>query len=347
MTEAGPVPAWAPWPPLRVPAMRAAVSPPSRSGRRAAGFTLLEVLVAVAAVALLSGALLAMYLSYVQGLQRVETQRRLNLLRDGLAAYYRAQTFLVESSASAQLRTSDATAIADGAILSAADLTPIQGYFARYAPSDLHRDGYGQPIRIMVSTPRSQQAMGIALVYRRIALVSAGPNQRFDTPPWNPDEALAQRAGDDEVVVLDTWSEQADLLQRTDERMHKLADALHAYAQGRYLLDVNRDPLIDYFGQSATTTNDPNPDRFDPDGAILRGSSRGSTVLTDAELAALQLTRDDATGAWGQDLRFENDTTMVRSPAHEPPDNFPPYTARVVVALPGRADYQQLIIGAF
>ena len=71
------------------------------------------------------------------------------------------------------------------------------------------------------------------------------------------------------------------------------------------------------------------------------------SALTDAELAALQLTRDDVTTAWGQPIGYENDTDQVRHPDRPAPDNFPPYTARVVAQLPGRAEYQHLVIGAF
>jgi prepilin-type N-terminal cleavage/methylation domain-containing protein len=314
---------------------------------RSRGFTLLEVLVATALVGILGAVLLSIYLGYVHALARTDSARRLQILRDGVAAFYRAQTFLAEGDDGPQLRTGAQTVIGNGALLQAADLQPIEAYLPRYAPADAYRDGYGQPIRFLVSARRFQDVDGVAIAYRRFAFVSAGPNGRFESPVWDPAQAQAERAGDDEVVVLDAWAEQADLFRRTDQRMQKLAEIARGYAQGRYLLDPNRDPLIDYFGRSTGTVGNGESDRFDPGSALVRTSTKPDGTLTDDELAALQMSREDALSAWGQALQFENDTERVRSPEHEAPDNFPPYTARVVAALPGRAAYQQLILGAF
>jgi prepilin-type N-terminal cleavage/methylation domain-containing protein len=325
---------------------------PGRTRRRAAGspgFTLIEVLVATAVAAILGAVLLSMYLGYVHTLQRADTARRLQVLRDGFAAFYRNNTFLVEIDAGPSFHTGAQTQIASGAELQAADMPPIAAYLPRAAPVDAYRDGYGQPIQLLVSERRFQNVDGVSIAYRRLAFVSAGPNGRFESGNWEPAQAQIERGGDDELLVLDTWADQADLFRRTDQRMQKLAEVTRAYAQGRYLLDPNRDPLIDYFGRSTTPGGDASgeSDRFDPGNELARTSTKLDGTLSDAELAALQLTREDATSAWSQALQLENDTDSVRSPEHAPPDNFPPYTARIVVAMPGRVAYQQLIIGAF
>jgi len=311
---------------------------------RAGGFTLIEVLLASATAAVLGAALWAMVIGYAHTLQRIETQRRLALLRDAFGAFYRANTFLVESSDGPELRTGEQSRIASGSVLQAADIAPLQAYLARGAGPDAYRDGYGQPVQVFVSTRRIQLVDGVGVACRRMAFVSAGRNQRFETGDWNPDVAVLERGGDDEVAVFDAWADQAELFRRTDLRMQRFAEAVRAYAQGRYLLDPNRDPLIDYFGRADDASG---TDRFDPGSALLRGAGRSGAGLSDAELAALQLSRDDVTSAWGQPIRYENDTDQVRHPDRPAPDNFPPYTARVVAQLPGRAEYQHLVIGAF
>lgn len=323
---------------------------PALAPARAAGFTLLEVLIATATAALLGAALWGMYFGYAHTAQRIDTQRRLAVLRDAFGAFYRANTFLVEATDAAELRTGDDTRVGNDSLLQAADLLPLQAYLARGAPGDAFRDGYGQAIRIFVSTRRIQLVDGVSIASRRLALVSAGPNQRFESDDWNPDQGQLDRAGDDEITVFDALADQAELFRRTDQRMQRLAETVRAYAQGRYLLDPDRDPLIDYFGRSEGADGSAAAaasDRFDPGSALLRTSTKASAALTDAELAALQLTRDDVTTAWGEPIGYENDTDLVRHPDRPAPDNFPPYTARVVAQLPGRAEYQHLVIGAF
>ena len=332
------------------PMRRPPISPAPFGARPQRGFTLIEVLVATATAAILGAVLIAMILGVARTTQRAETTRRLAILREGLAAFYRTNAFLVEADEGPSFSTGPRSRIGNGTILSDADVQPLLGYLARYAPSDAYRDGYGQPMKLFVSTRRFQLVDGISLAYRRLAIVSAGPNGRFESADWDPVQAQLARGGDDEVVILDALADQAELFRRTDQRMQRLADAVRGYAQGRFLLDPNRDPLIDYFGRSADAPGGSSTaasDRFDPGSALARTSTKADASMTDAELAALQLTRDDALGAWGQPLRYENDTETVRNPQRAAPDNFPPYTARVVVALPGRGDYQQLIIGAF
>jgi prepilin-type N-terminal cleavage/methylation domain-containing protein len=315
-----------------------------RGERSEHGFTAIEVLIAVAAVALLSSIVLSLYLQASAYAARLETERRVGALREAFESFYRDNTQQIESAPPALLASEPSSAIASGADLGAEALRPLQAYL-RQAGGDASRDGYGRSIRLYVSAPMTQSVEGLVLTYRRLALVSAGRNGRFESVDWNPDLGRLTVAGDDVVAFVDGVVVQRDQVRETRRRVVRLLEAIRGYAASRFYANPARDPTIDYFGAGPADSG------WDDGNGLLRGADRPARAaqrIGDAELTALGLSRADAVDAWGGDIGFDNDSQLVRQPGNAASGmNTPPYSARLIVQLPGGGSYAETLIGSF
>jgi prepilin-type N-terminal cleavage/methylation domain-containing protein len=312
------------------------------------GFTLIEVLVATAAAAVLSALLLTMWLQAVQSGNRAETERRLAALREAFALHYHDHVGVIEArpDAALVLEAGSGLAIASGTDLTPEALGALQGQLG-LALGDSSRDGHGTAFRLYVTGPLAGQLDGISVSYRRIAIVSAGRNQRFETIGWDPLAGRLTPGGDDQVVHVDGMALQRPQLTETRRRVQKLAALITGYATARFLANAARDPNVNYFGaMPAGSTQQPWDDA--PDNVLARRSAKSLPGLSGAELATLGLTAAEALDAWGGAIDFDNDGADVRHPSNPVAAlATPPFTARLTVTLPGGGQYVETLLGAF
>lgn len=326
-----------PWRRARLAAARCHVA-------RREGFTALEVLLAISAATLLGAMVFSLFVQGASMAARFRNDQQISALRDALEAYYRDNFPAVESSGDRVLALGGASVISSGADLSAA-LCPG---LARYLSQSLSLgiiDGHGRPFRIYISDVLHPEFEGTSWNVRRLAIVSAGPNGRFESTAWDPVTGLLLAQGDDTIAYIDGLSVLRPRIDETQKRMSRLATLVRGVAGTRYLANPSRDITIDYFGAGPASAG------WDEGGFLLRGVDRPAGPagrLTDGEIAALGISRAEATDPWGQDLAFDNDSPWVRQPANPAPGrNLPPWSARVTAAVPGGGTLVESIDGVF
>jgi len=314
----------------------------ARGARAGRGFTALEVLLAIAAASVLGAVVFTLFVQASSIASRLRTEQRLATVRDALDAYYRDHTLAIEASPAGQFPVGDATPLRSGDDLARA-LAPAPAL--AMLPRESLQDGWGRSFRILVSGNLQDASTGDALAFRRLAIVSAGANGRFETPAWPAGPEAPVEQGDDFLAVVDGLAIQRLQAHETHRRIARVAALVRGLAFARYSTNAARDITIDYFGAGPAAAG------WDEGGDLLRGSDRPpgpAGRLTDRELEVLGLTRGEAVDAWGGDIALENDTDAVRNPANSRPGlNTPPYGARVLASLPGGGALAESIDGVF
>jgi type II secretory pathway pseudopilin PulG len=329
--------------PLRRSARRTAPPRRPRPGRRA-GFTAIEVLLAIAAATLLSGLVFNLVVQGNAVAARIRSEQRLAAMRDALEAFYRDHAFAIEAAPAGVLALGGAVVVRSGATLDAAAAAPLRAYLLATAEEAI-RDGYGRPFRIEVSDTQHPIIDGAQLCVRRIAIVSAGPNGRFDSGAWDAANGILALAGDDLAAYVDGAVVQRPQLAETLRRMARISTLVRGIASTRFLASAARDITIDYFGAGPVAAG------WDPGALLLRSADRPlgpAGRFTDGELSAIGVSRLEATDAWGGDLSFDNDSSVVRQPGNPVPGrDTPPWSARLVAQLPGGGNLVESIDGVF
>jgi hypothetical protein len=275
---------------------------------------------------------------------RIRSEQRLAALRDAMEAFYRDHAIAVEDATPGVLPLVPSSPVRNGALLDAASATTLASYLPGPLGDGL-RDGYGRPFRIFVSDVLHPLVGGTTLATRRIAIVSSGPDGRFESASWDAANGILGLQGDDAVAYVDGLLVQRVQVEETRRRMARIATLLRAIAGTRFLANTARDITIDYFGAG------PIAQGWDEGSAFLRGVDRPSGPagrFADAEIAALGISRSEALDAWGGDLSFDNDSGLVRQPGNPAPGrNTPPWSARLVARLPGGGTAVESIDGVF
>jgi len=325
----------------------------ARSPRASHGFTLIEILIALA---LVTGLTLMMFQAITPWLklrQKIETEHRLEQLREALEIAYRVNAMGIESQAGAELQITTGGAaqlFAPSALVGAApkhSCAPNAGAaaaIATFVPEDPTRsltDGNAQPLCVFVSPQLGQPRDGITLYYHVVALVAVGndghlsPNTVFD-----PDTGTltVDPASDDMGVVVNGFGIQFELYEDARQRIDRVAQLYTSYFTARYLANPARDYSVDYFLGGAAP--------YDSDTTANRPLATGNLwqpVRT--HLAPLGLGLQEQTTAYesANDVEVANQlldpaqivgTVQVQEPASKGMA-LPPYTALLRAALPG------------
>jgi prepilin-type N-terminal cleavage/methylation domain-containing protein len=310
---------------------------------KARGFSVLEVILAVAVIGVLSATIMGGYVGYLNQAQKEETKVRLKQLKQALEEAYRRELLTVSVAGTSGVVFGGVT-IANNVDASAALLQPLQGYASLNA-AVMANDGFNQPMRFFVSDELAQPVGGATLRYRVIAVVAPGHNMRVDSTFDQATGALTA-AGDDYAEVVNGYGVVRAVYDDTQQRIERLVTSYQNYFLTRFLANPTRSMAVDYFANTDPAGGvSPN---WDDAGAIA--SSRG--VAADAESTsmrdALGLSPADVTTSFGQPILVDNSSNDVNHPNHPQPNRaLPPYTARVIAPLPSGEQLVRTVSGLY
>lgn len=325
---------------------------------REGGFTLVEILVALALVTGLTLMMFHAVAPWMNLRQKIETERRLEQVQNALATAYRVNAMQVEGQAGAVLRLTHAGTTRDvlPSILTGEpggqQCEPnelVAEALAPYVTDDANRsftDGAKMPLCLFISTRTSQVREGVVLYYHVAAIVAVGSDGVLGaTTSLSDDGVLKIDPNSDDIgVVVNGFTIQYDLYQETRRRIERVADIYGAYFTARYLGNPARDYSIDYFVASDAETY------YDVAAAGSGPQPTGSMwVPVSTALASLGLGPDEHMSAYesSNEIEVANQAldpslviggVQVQEPATKAGLALPPYTALLRTRLPGPSD---------
>jgi|SRR5579862_4177121 len=316
--------------------------------RRARGFTLIEMVLALGLIAILSFSVMGQFSYFSRKNGELATQDRMERLREAFTAAYRANARVVEGVAGQSFFLSASATIAnntDGSTaLTAAALTQIAQY-GHLSPYEAQHDDFNGFYKILVSNQLSTvMPSGYTLFYHKIAIVSPGYNRHLEAgTTMNAATGALTVAGDDYAVVVDGFQIGRELAEDTVRRVDNLANVYQLYFTNRYLANAARDVSIDYFAATGTTAA-----RWDA-GGLASNSSGAFTNATSLNMAAaLGLSTTDMQDAYGTSLQIDNSSALARNPDNATTAmSIPPYSALVRANLVAGQTYTRSATGSF
>lgn len=313
--------------------------------RLEAGFTLIEVLVAMALVTLISLVVLGALGPWMGLKQSIDTERKLQDIKQGLASHYEMNAMAIELQPGGTfgLFVSSTTEGEGSCVSQEAAFQKVSSRFSESA-QQLFRDGYANPWCVLVSGALSENRDGVVLWYRNIAMVSSGRDGKLDAETKLDAAGNLVTGGDDTGVIISGFDIQRQKLKETMRRMNRIASMYETYFTTRFLAYPDRDITRYYFSS-----------QYDVTGTV--GSTGGNWVNTAVALAPIGVSNMDAVSAWelSNDIQTGNanesvGSTAVRSPQTSGTGTLP-YTALLRARVPapsGQEAYAtQVVVGNY
>lgn len=227
--------------------------------KRQRGFTLLETIVAMAIISLISMIVLGALSPWMNFKQKLDTERKMQDVKQGFIALYDAKGFELESAGAGVF-----AGFTDSALTPNAQCAPQDAAFAAnsnmFAESGLHvaRDGYSAPWCIRISAPIKEVVDGADLWYRNIYIISSGLNGLIDAGTTVNAQGVLVVAGDDLGLTISGRDVQNAKLQETLRRMNRVAQVYETFFTARYLGNPSRDINKYYFAEPGGPVTSPN-----------------------------------------------------------------------------------------
>ena len=245
-----------------------------RRGSRAPGFTLIEILVALAVLVILGAVLYPALVGEIHFSDRATTRARLAVLRRAVNEVYMRHAMAIDTLApranTVALNTASAYTLTTGTAFQPGNPYAFQNGFqmiAQYADTParaLVTDGFGRPWAVFVSDPLTTVKDGVTLTYHTIAFVSndGGPENGNGQvlnagTTFNPTTGVLTLGGHNVGVVINGAVVERRLLRRTLQTMRLIAGEYATYFTTQYESDTNRDITIDYFASAPPGSSDP------------------------------------------------------------------------------------------
>lgn len=223
-----------------------------KSRQASRGFTLPEVLITMALIAVISLVVMGSLEPWIGFKQKLDTERRLQDVKNGLSSVYDGNAMAVESQAANRFMdfiTSTPVAGPDGAIRCESQVAAFQKHTEVFSesPSQVSQDGYANPWCFMISAPLSETRDGVPLWYRNVAVVSTGANGSLEAGTQMAADGTLTVDGDDLAVTITGREIQAAKLRETLRRLNRVAQFYESYFTARYLSYADRDITRYYF----------------------------------------------------------------------------------------------------
>lgn len=306
---------------------------------------MVETLVALALITIISLIVMGALSPWMGFKQKMDTERRIQDVRQGLAAYYAAQAMTVEKQGAGQfaLFTTSALDAERRCEVQTEAFEGVSDYFSE-SPQQLSRDGYANPWCIVISTPFKIVRDGVDLWYRNIAVISTGVDGVLNEGTAMQADGTLVVEGDDAGAMVSGREIQAEKLKETLRRMNKVSQMYETYFTTRFLANTSRDIAVYYFSKG-----------YDTNGAVP--ATGGSWAKVSESLKDIGVGAADAVSAWEieNNLELGNQSeslggTTVRSPATSGTGVLP-YTALIRAKLPapaGQTAYAtQVVVGNY
>lgn len=323
-----------------------------RTLSRNRGMTLIEIMVALALMTVISLVVLGALTPWIGMKQKMDTERKLQDVRNGMLALYKDNAMAVDTlDADRRFRGFTVSAVVPGpaqdpdlvtCASQAAAFQANSSYFSD-APTEASQDGYKNPWCIEISDIQNSVESGTTLTHRSIAIISTGPNGRRDARTTFINGVLSLD-GDDLGVTINGRDIQAKKLQETLTRMAHIGQTYETYFTSRYLSNESRDIGLYYFSSA-----------YDTDGLV--GTSQGRWAPASTLLRNIGVAGAASLSAWETDSEIEVGNTneavngvQTRSPASNAGPNALPYTALLRAKIPSPTNdayVMQVVIGNY
>lgn len=331
------------------------------STRKQSGFSLTEILIALALTVLIGAVMWPLVASLERYEQQLTTRSALSAWQSALTAQYIQDAWSIDSTAGAIVTFDAAGAytLTSGNTLSALanpgsyqNGITLVAQSAGESPQKMALDGFNRPFVVFVSNQIQGSYDGYPLYYHVIALVSndggaynasgqvLDPGTTFD-----PTTGRLTVGGHDLATIVNGFAIEHQLADRTLERMRALATQYSTLFETSYLANTTRSIAVDYFANSGATGNQ----NWDPASIInntegqaytspagTASASNAEAVTTADPNNALGASPADETDAWGYPMGIENAGSVARNPSN--PNGVmanPPYTAFIDDWFPG------------
>jgi prepilin-type N-terminal cleavage/methylation domain-containing protein len=335
--------------------------------RRQSGFTLVEMVVAVALFAILSLAVTESIGGVVRWYGKMVTAHRLASLQTSLTQAYRENIVSAEantgsvialttgSAPGAPVGASGAAGAASTGILAPTNNTPggrctstattfaAAGPYLNLSTTEAYLDGYAGPLCLFITDQQSMTSGGVSLYYHSMAVVSMGGNGRLSAGTTFSQTGELTLGGDNQGVVIDGRQIALQQFGAARDRTQKIVDALQSYFLGRFQASPSPTTTVDYFGTTAGSTS------WDDGGTLPVTSAPADMTAVPTYYTALGLSLNDVVDPYGQPFFFDNGSSAVRSPANPSAslNNAPPWSAAITTTLPGGVAYGQSAVGTY
>lgn len=179
------------------------------------------------------------------------------------------------------------------------------------------RDGYNQPMLIMVSELLTQEYEGVLIPYRVFSIVSTAGIDVMEKSTFKStmdvSTGIVNAHPEESVVTVNTFQEQLEKFKRTKDKVRKIAKSYSLYYWSRHNLGIG-DISVDYFASS-------NSGRWDRDSlnkTVKKTCDSGSPDVVNSHNTpgvdvsyinftnALGLSDDFAKTDWGEPIYITN-----------------------------------------
>lgn len=294
------------------------------------GFTLMEVLIALALVSMISLVVMGSIGPWMALKNKLDTERKLQDIKNGITSLYVAKAMAIEGQGGGQLDAfRSSTPSAGNCAIQVAAFEANADRFSD-SPGQIARDGYGSPWCVFISPAISEIKDGVNLYYRNVSFVSGGPNGIMDEDTVANADGTVTLGGDDLGVTISGRDVQAEKLKETLRRMNRVASMYETYFTTRYLANPARDISVYYFSRAG-------------DASSAVESTNGSWAPAATALQSVGVSATDAYTPWEANNRIEvanfNESAggaQVRSPSTTG-SGVLPYTALLRARLPSPA----------
>ena len=322
--------------------------------RRARGFTLVEILIAMTLLTLISAFMLSSLGPWLAFKQKLDTDRKLMEVKALFSTIYERNAWTVETDPGPVFTFSGGVLTnspMNGAtcVSQIAALNGLSQYFSDGLPAG-EQDGHGNPFCILISPQLTQFYNGLPVYYHNIALVSMGRNAVKEAgTSINPANGALTLAGDDTGILITGFTIHSKKYQETADRLDRVAKLYEQYFTARFLSNPARDVTIDYFAAGNPSGS------WDTSGGTVPGTGLFAGPGADpisSVLASLGIGPEEGQSA------YEINNTMyvanfnetvpagpaVRSSVGGTP---PPFTAILYAPMPGGTNLVKIATGNY
>ncbi|WP_262421473.1 type II secretion system protein [Paraburkholderia sp. UCT31] len=304
------------------------------------GFTLLEIVVSMALMALISVVLASTLGPWMKLKQKIDTDHKLSDLQSSLTLLYSANAMTAEDSSGAAVSLAAGGQIVSSSIggdrrcqNSAATWQAMAPYLAE-GPTTARLDGGSNEFCIFVSPQLQTQQSGVTLYYHNIAIVSTGVRGMLDPGTgMDPSTGALSLGGDNAGVMVSGLSIQVAKLASTQNKLDTLATLYGTYFTTQYLANSARDISIDYFAAANPTG------LWDSASGSVQGTAGQENYSAFSALSVLGVTAQDT------QTDYETNTTIYLANYNECPagqcvrsnwnGGSAPFTAILYAPVPG------------
>lgn len=296
-----------------------------KSVRRARGFTLLEMLIALALLTAITLGIASMVRPWLELRNKLETEVRLSVIGRALTSMYELAAFTMDTPPPGSPATDGWMAFGrqDGSITYGYAGDPSLAAFRFFAGGNLlgampptcnadaaqafwrahsealgmgvektGRDGHGATFCYIVGPERTVTKAGTTLPYRQLYVLSAGKNGQWEPGSMiDNDTGGLALSGDDVGIAVSGLPIQLSKFEVTRARLERAAGLYEKYFSMRYLSSNIRDVVKNYF--------------TDPDGVVPAVSIDNALLTGNYEYLRAELTMQplgvvgqDAVSAW-------------------------------------------------